>query len=307
MIRHDAPVSEHAEPTPVDRVSRLSCVICGSPATITGSARSFSKRTFELARCSTCRFSFVVDPPTDLEGLYDKEYYRGTGADPSVDYERELDDPRTVRVYEWRGLLKIIDSLRGGLSGIRWLDYGCGLGGLVRYARQRGIEIYGFDEGYAADRMRQEGIPLLTAGELDAAAGSFDVITAVEVVEHFADPMPALRQIATLLSPGGLFFLTTGNAEPFRGRLETWPYVQPDVHLSFFEPGTLEFAFRSVGLEPSFPGFVPGYTDLMRYKVLKNLRLKRRHALEGLVPWPLVARAADRRYRLSAHPVGWRP
>jgi SAM-dependent methyltransferase len=209
-------------------------------------------------------------------------------------------------VYEWSGLLEIIDSLRGGLSGVRWLDYGCGLGGLVRYARQRGIEIYGFDEGYAADRMRQEGIPPLTPAELDAAAGSFDVITAVEVVEHFADPMPALRQIATLLRPGGLFFLTTGNAEPFRGRLENWAYVRPDVHLSFFEPGTLEFAFRHLGLEPSFPGFLPGFTDLMRYKVLKNLGLTRRHALEGLVPWPLVARAADRRYRLSAHPVGWR-
>jgi SAM-dependent methyltransferase len=304
MTRLDA--SENPERAAVDQTRPRDCAVCGSPTVVTGSAQSFSKHTFELAHCSTCRFSFVVDPPADFDALYDEEYYRGKGADPSVDYERELDDPRTVRVYEWRGLLEIIDTLRGGLSGLRWLDYGCGLGGLVRYARDRGIEIYGFDEGYAADRMRQEGIPALTPADLDAAAGSFDVITAVEVVEHLVDPMPALRQIAALLRSGGLLFVTTGNAAPFRGRLERWAYVQPDVHVGFFEPATLEFAFRSLDLEPAFPGFVPGFTDLMRYKVLKNLGLKRQHALERLVPWPLVARAANRRYRLSAHPVGWR-
>jgi SAM-dependent methyltransferase len=273
---------------------------------VAGSERSFSNRNFELAHCATCRFSFVVDPPADLETLYDEAYYRGKGADPMVDYERELEDPHTVRVYEWQGILEIIRTLRGSFSDVRWLDYGCGLGGLVRCGRRRGIDIYGFDEGYAADRMRQDGIPPLTRSELDAAAGSFDVITALEVMEHFADPMPPLREIATLLRPGGVFFLTTGNAEPFRGRLEKWAYVQPDVHLSFFEPGTLEFAFRALGLEPSFPGFVSGFSDLMRYKVLKNLGVKRRHALEGLVPWRLVGRAFDRRYRLSEHPVGWR-
>jgi SAM-dependent methyltransferase len=299
-------VSENAQPASVNRVGRLSCAICGSNARITGEARSFSDHRFELAHCPTCRFSFVVDPPTDSDALYDAEYYRGGGADPSIDYERELEDPRTVRVYEWRGLLEIIDTLKGRVTGLRWLDYGCGLGGLVRYARQRGVEIYGFDEGYAAERMRQEGIPALTTTDLDAATGSFDVITAVEVLEHFVDPIPALRQIAALLRPGGLFFVTTGNAQPFRGRLEKWAYVQPDVHVSFFEPRTLEFAFNRLGLEPSFPGFVSGFTDLMRYKVLKKLALKRRHALERFVPWPLVARAVDRRYRLSAHPVGWR-
>jgi hypothetical protein len=28
--------------------------------------------------------------------------------------------------------------------------------------------------------------------------------------------------------------------------------------------------------------------------------------LERLVPWRMMARAFDRRYGLSAHPVGWR-
>jgi SAM-dependent methyltransferase len=300
-------VPENAEQATAENTPSRDCAVCGSPTVVTGSVHSsFSNRTFELAHCSTCRYSFVVDPRTDYESLYDEEYYRGNGADPTIDYDRELDDPRTLRAYEWRAILEIIEHVRGGIRDVRWLDYGCGLGGLVRYGRARGIDISGFDEGYAAERMREEGIPALTAGELDAAAGSFDVITAVEVMEHLVDPMPVLQQIATLLRPGGLFFLTTGNAAPFRGRLEKWSYVHAEVHVGYFEPVTLEAAFRSVGLEPSFPGFVPGFPDLIRYKVLKTLGFKRRHTIERLIPWSLAARVVDRRHRVSAHPVGWR-
>ena len=95
-------------------------------------------------------------------------------------------------------------------------------------------------------------------------------------------------------------------AEPFRGRLGKWSYVQPDIHVGYFEPGTLATALRGVGLQPAFPGYMPGFTDLLRYKILKNLRQKRRHAVEGIIPWPLVARAVDCRYRVSAQPIAWK-
>jgi SAM-dependent methyltransferase len=283
------------------------CAVCGSPATVVDIVHSsFSGRDFRLAHCPICRYSFVVDPRTDFDVLYDAQYYEGRGADPTVDYERELADPRTVRTYEWQAIVEIVRHLRGPLDGARWLDFGCGLGGLVRYGREHGIEISGFDEGYAADRMRQEGVPVLAPEELDDSAGCFDVVTAIEVLEHVIEPIVTLRRLAALLRPGGLLFLTTGNAEPFRDRLAKWSYVQPDVHVGFFEPGTLATALRGVGLEPAFPGYVPGFDDLLRYKILKNLRQKRRHAVEGIVPWPLVARAVNRRYRVSAQPVAWK-
>jgi SAM-dependent methyltransferase len=283
------------------------CAVCGAPASITESLwSSFSDRDFELAHCSSCHYSFVVDPRADFAALYDEQYYRGRGADPTVDYERELHDPRTVRRYEWQAIVEIVRHLRGPLDRVRWLDFGCGLGGLVRYGREHGIEISGFDEGYAADRVREEGIPALSPVELDMAAGSFDVVTAIEVLEHLIDPMVTLRRLAALLRPGGLLFLTTGNAEPFRDRLAKWSYVQPDIHVGFFEPGTLATALRGAGLQPAFPGYVPGFDSLLRYKVLKNLRQKRRHAVEGIIPWPLVARAVDRRYRVSAQPIAWK-
>ena len=74
------------------------------------------------------------------------------------------------------------------------------------------------------------------------------MVTAIEVMEHVIEPMVTLPRIAALLRSGGLLFLTTGNAEPFRGRLAKWSYVKPDIHVGFFEPGTLATALRGAGL-----------------------------------------------------------
>jgi SAM-dependent methyltransferase len=249
----------------------------------------------------------VIEPRTDFAALYSADYYRGRGADPLVDYEHEMADPATVRTYEWRGVTEVVRGVGAAPPGARWLDYGCGLGGLVRYARAEGFDAFGYDEGYAEDWLRRAGIPRVTAAGFEVLAGTFDVVTAIEVLEHTIDPITELRRIARLLRPGGVVFFTTGNAEPHRDRLTKWGYVHPDIHVSYFEPETLRRALEFAGLEPFSAGFAPGWTDIIRYKVLKQLRCKARSRWERALPWPLIAQALDRRLRLSAHPAGRRP
>jgi 2-polyprenyl-3-methyl-5-hydroxy-6-metoxy-1,4-benzoquinol methylase len=265
------------------------------------------ERQFELRHCPTCRLSFVANPCTDYARIYDEAYYRGRGADPLVDYVFEMEHPdQTVRRYEWRGIVKAVRSLVPLGPSTRWLDYGCGNGGLVRHVRDHvGCAASGYDVGWITSRARDAGLPILTDAGLEAAAGTFDVVSAIEVLEHLADPVDALRRVRALLKPGGLFFYTTGNAEPFRGRLTQWGYVRPDIHISFFEPSTLERALRDAGFRPEFRGFVPGFTDIIRFKVLKNLGLRRSAGWQRLLPWGAAARVLDRRLRISAHPVGW--
>lgn len=239
--------------------------------------------------------------------LYDADYYAGRGADPLVDYMGEMQDPRTIREYEWRGIERAVASLLDETAP-RWLDIGCGLGGLVRHAgRFAKADVVGFDEGFSAEWMRERNIPTLTAAELNERRGTFDVVTAVEVIEHVTDPVALLSQVAALLKPGGIFFLTTGNAEPHLKRLGSWSYVLPDVHVSYFQPRTLREAYRRAGLEPVEAGFLPGYEDIIRYKVLKTLRVRRRNLLERLVPWQLASRIVDRRHRVSALPLARKP
>jgi SAM-dependent methyltransferase len=285
------------------------CRICGgetSPAGIVHGA--YSKRDYTLARCPDCGYVHIADPWLDFAEIYDDRYYAGKGADPLVDYRFELDRPeRTVRLYEWEGIARVVAELLGAaIGGLRWLDYGCGNGGLVRYLRQhRGVEAFGFEEGSIAAEAGQRRIPILSADELESQAGSFDVVTAIEVLEHTLDPVAELRRMRRLMRPGGLLFMTTGNVQPYADRLGSWSYMRPEIHISFFEPRTLEHALRLAGFRPEVRALGPGFEAILKFKVLKNLRIRHRSALTDAFPGGLLGRIADRRTRLSEHPVGW--
>jgi SAM-dependent methyltransferase len=288
--------------------AKQACPICGSATTDLAMIRSdFSHADFFFRRCDVCGLVFVANPSDDFASLYDAAYYQGDGADSFVNYTEEMGNPKTIRVYEWRGITRAVQSLCDTTS-VRWLDFGCGLGGLVRYARAHGFpNVYGYDQGWGADWARDHGIALLDDEQLREQAGTFDVVTAIEVVEHIPGPLGTMEQIASLLKPGGVFFLTTGNAEPHRDSFTSWKYVHPDIHVAYFEPRTLSEAYRRVGLESLDTGFLPGHEDIIRYKVLRTLRGKSRNPVERLIPWGVASRAIDRRVQLSEQPLARKP
>jgi SAM-dependent methyltransferase len=290
--------------------ARTACPICQAPAAVVGTVHGdYSGRDFTLRRCPDCHFAYVEDPWTDYAKIYDAAYYAGEGADPLVDYHFELAQPRkTVRNYEWRGIVKAVDALMDGGTGpgTRWLDFGAGNGGLVRHLRDRaGVDAVGFEDGAIAADAAELGIPFVGAAELEAQAGSFDVVTAIEVLEHVLDPVAELRTMRRLLRPGGLLFLTTGNAEPYADKLTSWRYVTPEIHVSFYEPLTLDRAMALAGLRPQALGATPGVSEILKFKVLKNLKVRRRSVATDLLPASAIAVAADRIARLRAMPVGW--
>jgi SAM-dependent methyltransferase len=267
----------------------------------------YSERDYHLRRCPDCHFAFIADPWLEFDRIYDERYYEGSGADSLVDYRFELEHPdRTVRMYEWTGISLTVAELAGRLDGLRWLDFGCGNGGLVRYlnANTR-ARACGFDEGTIVAAARRQGIPILSEEQLAEQEGSFDVVSAIEVLEHTPEPLVTLRQIRRLLRPGGLLFLTTGNARPYADKLTRWSYVTPEIHLSYFEPKTLELAMRSTGFRPERRPRHAAFDQILKFKVLKNVRVRRRNRLTDALPARPLAMIADRLRHLSEHPVGW--
>ncbi len=106
------------------------------------------------------------------------------------------------------------------LGGLRILDIGCG-GGLVAEPMARlGASVIGADaaEGnipVARIHADQQGLSIdyrhTTAEALDAAGERFDVVLALEIVEHVADPQGFVTTCANLLRPGGLMIGSTLN------------------------------------------------------------------------------------------------
>jgi SAM-dependent methyltransferase len=286
-----------------------SCRVCAEETDLVGLVWGrFSHRDYRLGRCPACGYAFIVDPWLDYPRIYDGRYYAGRGADPTVDYHFELEHPeRSIRRYEWEGIARVVGDLLGGDDATRrWLDFGCGNGGLVRHLRERRqAQAFGFEDGAIAADARDRGIPILASGDLAGQAGTFDVVTAIEVIEHTLDPVAELTKIRRMLRRGGLLFLTTGNAQPYSDRLTRWRYVRPEVHISFFEPRSLELALVNAGFRPERRALGAGFDEILKFKVLKNLHVRRRSRLSDALPSRLIAVLADRRTRLSDHPVGW--
>lgn len=286
----------------------LACRLCSSDTEEVGRKRGvYSQQWYDIRHCQTCHFSFVANPWTEYEKIYSAEYYSGNGADPLVDYLFESEYPQeTVRQYEWAGLFQIITYLTGLVQESQWLDFGCGNGGLVRYvSNHSSCHIVGFEDGWIRNKAMALKIPIIDSEQLDSRVHTFDIVTAIEVLEHVVEPLEVLKKIHRLLKPGGLFFYTTGNAQPLRNRIMSWKYLVPEIHVSFFEPETLAYALARAGFQPEFKGFLPGFTNIIRFKVLKNLHIRRPSILEQLLPWNVLARIVDFRFKITAHPIGW--
>lgn len=289
-----------------------SCSICGSPARaeLQRKGRISPEQSFTIYHCPNCRFSFVGNPRVDFENIYSMEYYSGRGADPLVNYLYDYENhSNTVKQYEWAGLVKIYRDLTAKHKQEMgdWLDYGCGLGGLMRYAQLSGLDMCGYDSSRIIDHVaiekRDVSLKFLEPEEL--GQGKWRFITAIEVLEHTLNPLETLGEIRKLLRPGGILFLTTGNAEPWRHKLDKWPYTScPDVHISFFEPSTLALALEKTGFIPIFPGYSSGFNDVIKNKVLKTLGAVNKNRFFDLLPWPVISRLVDARYKVSSMPYG---
>ncbi|WP_181701064.1 bifunctional 2-polyprenyl-6-hydroxyphenol methylase/3-demethylubiquinol 3-O-methyltransferase UbiG [Chthonobacter albigriseus] len=105
-------------------------------------------------------------------------------------------------------------------DGLRVLDIGCG-GGLVCEPMARlGADVVGVDPSttnievarlHAAQSDVSIDYRAATAEDLAAAGETFDVVLALEVIEHVADVEEFLRLTSAMVRPGGLMVVATIN------------------------------------------------------------------------------------------------
>jgi SAM-dependent methyltransferase len=239
-----------------------------------------------------------------------------------VNYEREYEFPLAApRSFEFANLRDLAIAHGGNqpaMPAVRWLDYGCGAGGLLKYLRLFGpipwggretpLELTGHDVGSYAERLQKsDGFRILGLDDiLREPADSFDVISCVDVIEHLPAPGETMALLSRLLRPGGLLLLITGNLGAPLARWQgiRFPYCIPEIHISLFDPRSLAALYRRHGLAPvQLP-----LDGMLRSRLLKNLPLLppalRKPALAGSRPVRLLA---DRVYGVSAMPCAIKP
>ena len=100
--------------------------------------------------------------------------------------------------------------------GARVLDLGCGNGGMVLPFAELGLEATALDLSPHPELeavRRETGLPVVQvagAGEgLPFADGSFSLVLLAETLEHVERPRRLGRELARVLAPGGLVYVTT--------------------------------------------------------------------------------------------------
>ena len=164
--------------------------------------------------------------------------------------------------------LTYIDERCGGLRDKLVLDVGCGGGILAEAMAGQGARVTGIDLsekalGVARLHQLESGAEVdyrLIAAEALAtdAAGNYDVVTCMELLEHVPEPASTIAACAQLTRPGGMVVFSTinRNAKSYLFAVIGAEYILRLLprgthdYARFLKPAELAASARRAGLEP---------------------------------------------------------
>jgi 2-polyprenyl-3-methyl-5-hydroxy-6-metoxy-1,4-benzoquinol methylase len=201
-----------------------------------------------LVRWDGSCFARETEPPS-----YEEEYFEGDKlrAGGYGDYTAQAGwrlEKSARQVREMRE--------RTGVQTGRVLDVGSGYGffrvalGAAGYEHD-GLEVSEFARAVAA---RQYGLPTYS-GTLEEHwadwESRYDAVTLFDLIEHLADPVRFLEQVAFILRPGGVLGVKTPNLDCPEAEIFGAHYHSlKREHLAFFSAESLTAAAAAAGFEP---------------------------------------------------------
>jgi 2-polyprenyl-3-methyl-5-hydroxy-6-metoxy-1,4-benzoquinol methylase len=223
---------------------------------------------------------------------------------PSTYYSYSISKKLSAIVLKGKDLLdwvKLRTILRHSPSQLQsYLDVGCGDGRYMR--RIEGMsklprsKIYGLelDQGIAS-KLQLDGFSVFNQRLEecnDLIGSSFSLVTMFHVIEHLENPAEAIRKIAYLLEPGGIFAIETPNIDSLDARIfksTYWGGYHFPRHWHLFNESTLTKLLGIGGLEIVNSSYQTGHSFWMyslhhfcKYKLKLNWLSTHFDPLRGL-------------------------
>jgi SAM-dependent methyltransferase len=209
---------------------------------------------FSVVRCRTCGLMRTNPRPTQasISFYYPNNYgpYHGT----KVRKHKEISRKNSLWKSFVRRVIKFHINTLPDMKPGRFLEIGCASGAFMYRMLQLGWDVYGIEYSKeAGDNARASGLnvhigPIETAPPPDV---SYDLTVGWMTLEHFHDPVLALKKLYEWTNPGGYLVLSVPNAGSLEFKIfgHAWYALQLPTHLYHFTPRTMRTLLMVTGWE----------------------------------------------------------
>lgn len=223
-------------------VMATTCPLCKST-----SRRVFEQHDIWIADCGGCkhRFADFEPSPEQLDEIYGDNYFEGGGAG----YKNYLEEERLLRAAGRRYARLVSKFAEPGTV----LDVGSAAGFILMGFQDEGWTGSGIElnKGMAEYARRELKLDVFS-GPFEAFQHDvqFDLVTMIQVISHFQDPMAAIAQAAALTKSGGLLLIETWRRDSLTAKAfgRNWHEYSPPSVLHWFTKKGLQAAVENAGL-----------------------------------------------------------
>jgi len=228
----------------------MKCYLCGT--------ENLSQLTAELRsgpgvvlHCKDCDIGMLQTVHSNLQKYYDEQYHKSHGPrlDRSSNYEEIFDsyvNYQTQRVELLKPWLK---------PGARLLDVGCETGHFLYNVRNFVKKVVGVDYDSGAAAFAAKICQCETFwGKLDQAGlapASFDVVCALQTMEHVEDPIAFAAMLGKYLKPDGIVYIEVPSlSDPLRVVYDIPAFRSfyfHEAHLYYFSARSLMTVMNKAG------------------------------------------------------------
>ena len=189
--------------------------------------------------------------PAELQDYYAKKYYQDSSS-KSYKLNYTQDEIEYFRIRNERYYL-VVKNIRKIDKG-NYLDVGCGEGFGLKFFKERGYKVKGFDfSSRGVSKQNPDCLDDLVTGDIFdllkveiESKNTFDIICLNNVLEHVINPLDLLNALHKIIALNGVIVITVPNDFSIiqkealrRGHIHKNFWVTLPDHLSYFDKNSL--------------------------------------------------------------------
>ena len=234
----------------------------------------------DIVECPECKLQFMHPQTSDeeLNNIYSSTNY------PTCSFD--TGDDNLITNMKRKTFKNILKKILPYCDNGNLLDIGCSSGLLLEEAKSIGFNVYGLEISQYASSIAKKriGNDRIHNGTLETSQfdkNFFDIITMIDVIEHFRDPISTLldvKKIINNLYGGEYILITTPNTDSLTNKLmgKRWAHYNSE-HLYYFNLESIKKLCQKIGFELVF------HSDLIKTIRLDYMYFQMKEHNQGII------------------------